>query len=188
MSRPTRLCRAAAVAIAVALWVVAPTTPAAAHVSLVDACPFGGDVVAELDAIELTFGGPLIADSDPAPEITLVGDLGRTDIELGPVELVGDTGLSAEVPGALEPGLYIVRYRVVSADGDNNTGGFEFTLDPQADDAVVCDDLDAAAGSEASSGGGGGTAALALLAVGGVAVVAVVVLLRPRRGGERAEL
>ena len=173
---------------AVAVFVVAATTSAAAHVSLVNSCPFGGDVVAEVEAIELTFGGPLIADSDPAPEITLVGDLGRTDIELGPLEFVGDTGLRAEVPGAVEPGLYIVRYRVISADGDNNTGGFEFTLDPQADDAVVCGDLDAAAGGEASPDGGGGTAAFALLALGGGAIVAVVVLLRPRRGTERTEL
>lgn len=169
------------------LWVVCAVVPAAAHVALVDACPFGGDVVAEVDAIELTFGGPLIADSDPPPEISVVGDLGRTDIAVGPVEFVSGTEIRAELPGALEPGLYIVRYRVVSADGDNNTGGFEFTLDPQAGEAVVCGDGDASAGRDANSDSGVGTAAWVLLAVGAVAVVAVGVLLRSGRGAERTE-
>lgn len=151
-----------------------PTGAVSAHSSLVSSCPGRGDVVNQLDRIELTFGGAIVEDDATLVALAAVG--GTADVEIGPVTFVDDRTLEATVPAGLEPGRYIVRYMVTSIDGDLNDGGFEFTFDPEADqDAPGCEDD--------REGDGGGSGGWLLLGVGAAAMLGLVFLLRPRRSG-----
>jgi methionine-rich copper-binding protein CopC len=129
-------------------------------VTLVEATPDQGERVASLDEIVLRFGDPIINDGESTVLALQTPD--GTDITIGPPEHVDAFTLRATVPHTPEPGSYVLRYQVLSYDGDLNDGGHLFDLDP-----------DAAANANAP---------VVLLAIGGAAVVAMVVLLRPRRG------
>ena len=126
-------------------------TPAAgAHSTLIRACPGPGDVLNEVPELELEFSTPLVDD-----------DIARVDILESATERVLDVGppvfsedllfVTVAVEEELQPGRHIVRYRVTSADGDENDGGFEFTYDPEASpDSRTCELID-------DGGGGGGS-------------------------------
>ncbi len=144
-----------------------------AHSTLIDSCPFGGDVVNEIETIELTFGSPIVEDSDPAPFIELAGELdgqpGRNPMDIGPIVFDSPTELSVEILEPLDPGLYIVKYDLIAADGDDSDGGFDFTVDPDADVDSQC------------LGSSSGSSSWIVLAVAAVGLVGVAWLLRPRR-------
>lgn len=145
---------------------------AGAHSTLIGGCPGPGDIVNELTTIELLFGSEIV--DDGLAKLELTGDNGRVDLDVGPTTFADELTLTADVLADLDPGRYIVRYMVTSIDGDLNDGGFEFTLDPDADQD--------AAGCAETADGGSGVGGLVLLGVGVVAVVALGLLLRtPRR-------
>ncbi|MGI9621696.1 MAG: copper resistance CopC family protein [Acidimicrobiales bacterium] len=146
--------------------------PAGAHSTLVSACPGPGDVLNEVTTLELEFASPLI--DDEVARLDLLADGGQTEVRVGPVVFSEDLlTISTEVLEDLEPGQHIVRYLVTSADGDENDGGFEFTLDPDASpNSDTCADLD---------DGGGGAGGWIILVVGVVGVGALVFFLRPKR-------
>jgi methionine-rich copper-binding protein CopC len=139
--------------------VVAGATAVSAHSTLVEATPDQGERVASLDEIVLRFGDPII--DDGASTMLALQTPDGTDITIGPPEHVDAFTLRATVPHTPEPGSYVLRYQVLSYDGDLNDGGHLFDFDP-----------DAAANANAP---------IVLLSIGGAAVIATVALLRPRR-------
>lgn len=149
---------------------------AGAHSTLIEACPSGGDVINEVTSLELTFSSPLFETEEQPATLELVVSGTDDALEIGPAEFVTDRILRATVPDDLAPGLYVVRYQVLSIDNDLNDGGFQFTLDPTASSPDEC----GAADSGGSSSGGW------ILLGGGVVALAVVgFLLRPRRSTNR---
>lgn len=159
----------------VALCVALAAAPAHAHTSLSASCPGANEVVSELEAIELTFASPIVSTPEQPPTIALATGDGRTDLDLGPTGQVEVNKLRADVRAApAEPGLYIVRYQVLSFDGDLNDGGFQFTFDPDASDATNCRP------ATTDDGGGSGAGGWILLGGGAVALLVVAYLLRPR--------
>lgn len=159
---------AIAIVASFAMWVVA--APAGAHTQPVGGCPTGGDIVNELDEVEITFAAPLL--DDGSARIELLGDNGQRPVSMGDVVFSEDpVTISAAVLGEVPPGFYIVRVTATTADGDLNGAdtGFQFQFDPDATpDSDTC---------ELSSGGGAG--GWVLLGVGVVAVGALLFFLRP---------
>jgi hypothetical protein len=151
-----------------AVWAVA--APAGAHTQPVGGCPTGGDIVNELDEVEITFAAPLL--DDGSARIDLLGDNGERAVSMGDVVFAEDPAtISAAVLGEVAPGFYIVRVTATTADGDLNGAdtGFQFQFDPEATpDSDTC---------ELSTGGGAG--GWVLLGMGGVAVGALLFFLRP---------
>ncbi len=155
---------------------LAAAPPAGAHSTLIRACPGPGDVLNEVEILELEFTTPLIDD-----------DIGRVDLLESSTERLVAVGppvfsedllfVTVTVDEELNPGPHIVRYRVTSADGDENDGGFEFSYDPDAEpDSDTCEII------EQSNRAGG----LVLLGVGVVAVGALLFFLRPRKASPAA--
>lgn len=149
--------------------------PVGAHTTLIEACPDRGEVVSEIDRIEMVFGSPLIATPEQPPLISLSSGDGETSIEIGPTQKLGDFTLIADLPADLAPGRYIARYLVLSIDGDLNDGGYQFIFDPDAATATNC-------GLEIDDGSTSG--GFILLGVGGVAVLGLAFFLWPRGRGD----
>ena len=167
--RPLRFLVALAAAILVAT-LVAPSG-AGAHSTLIRACPGPGDVLNEVSQLVLDFRSPLI--DDEIANVDLLRSADEFEPRVGPPVFSEDLlTVTVDVPDELEPGRYILRYRVTSADGDENDGGFEFTIDPDADpESDTCEIIE-------DSGGAGG---FVLLGAGVVAVGALFWFLRPRK-------
>ena len=145
--------------------VIAGATAASAHSTLTEATPGQGERVASLDEIVLRFGDPIV--EDPSVTVLALQTPDGTDVAIGPPEHVDPFTIRATVPHTPEPGSYVVRYQILSYDGDLNDGGHLFDFDP-----------DAAANPDAP---------VVLLSVGGVAVLAMVALLRSRPGTDSSE-
>lgn len=160
-----------AAAIALAGLAAVTAAPSGAHSTLVGSCPGQEEVVSELTEIRLTFGSPLEAPAERPPTVALA-TLDGTDFDIGATELVDAVVLRAAVPEPPPPGQYVVRYEVLSVDGDLNDGGFLFTYDPDAGDATNCRDD--------SEGSGAGGWILLGGGVVGVAVLAAILFVRPR--------
>ncbi|MEM7285112.1 MAG: copper resistance protein CopC [Actinomycetota bacterium] len=165
------------VLVATTLAVAALTVPSAgAHSTLIRGCPGPGDVLNEVDRLVLDFRSPLIDDEIAKVDILRSSD--EFEPRVGPPVFSEDLlTVAVDVIDDLEPGAYVLRYRVTSADGDENDGGFEFTIDPDADpDSETCEII------EENSGAGG----FILLGVGVVAIGALFWFLRPRKTAESA--
>lgn len=150
------------------------TGTATAHSTLIASCPGAGEVVSELTDIDLTFGSPLDATEEQPPMISLSTADGVTDLDIGPTAQTDVAKLSASVPTPpSERGVYIVKYQVLSFDGDLNDGGYQFTFDPDASSATNCETGD-------DGDGGSGAGGWILLGGGAAALLVVAYLLRPR--------
>ena len=162
-----------AAVIASTLWV--PSV--GAHSSLIRACPGPGDVLNRVDQLVLDFSTPLI--DDEIARVDLLRSDDETEPAVGPPIFSEDLlNITVDVLDELEPGRHILRYRVTSADGDENDGGFEFTIDPDADeDSDTCELIE----------DGGGAGGFVLLGVGVVAVGALLWFLRPRKKAQPAK-
>lgn len=163
----------AACLVVLVAFAVLPVAPAGAHATLLAPCPAPGDVIPDLQEIELVFRSELIDDGIGDIQLTAVD--GEVPIDLGPTVFSEDLlTMSADVlVDELAPGRYLVFYAVTSADGDLNEFGFEFTIDPDAEiDSGTCE-FD-----------NGGAAGWILLGSGVVAVGALVFFLRPRKSRE----
>jgi methionine-rich copper-binding protein CopC len=160
----------AVVALLVGFVVLASATPGAgAHAELVSSCPGNGEFMSELPTIRFTFDSPLIVSDEEPAAITIERPSGGPIPALGPVELIGVNALVAPVLEPIRDGSYIVKYDVVSADGDANVGEAAFAVEAGGGDATNCVEPDV----EGESGGGVGQMLLVvipLVAVGGALV------------------
>ncbi|HEY8393815.1 MAG TPA: copper resistance protein CopC [Thermaerobacter sp.] len=104
--------------------VVAWARPVAAHASLERSFPADGAVLEEPpDRVELVFSEPVEA---AVSKVTLER-AGGEPVELGELQSEGTT-LRADVAGELEPGEYVLNYRVLSADGHPVEGKVSFQV------------------------------------------------------------
>ncbi|GAA0459397.1 hypothetical protein Aca07nite_58880 [Actinoplanes capillaceus] len=122
------------VAVAAVLAVLAPGTPAWAHVQLVSADPAkGATLTAAPKAVTLEFSQRLNADFTTI----VVSDAARQRVAATPATVDDNRG-TVTFTAALGNGTYTVAYRVVSADGHTVQGSYPFTLaDPGLPAAVV---------------------------------------------------
>ncbi len=122
---------------------------------------------------------------DGANELTVL-DRDGNEVAVGPavLDLQGRRILSAQVPEALGPGVYTVRWRTLSAeDNEEDEGTFEFTIDPDASPRAGDTGSGASSPAVVTDGGGvpDGVLALATILVGGLAVAGFAwFTLRPR--------
>lgn len=159
--------------VAASVWVPA----AAAHSTLIRACPGSGDVLNDVDVLELEFRTPLIDDGEGNVDLLRSSD--EYEPAVGPVVFTDDLLIvTVDVLEDLEPGRYVLRYQLTSGDGDDNDGGHGFTIDPDADpESDTCEIIE-------DSGGAGG---FVLLGAGVVAVGGLFWFLRPRKGAAASE-
>ena len=120
--RPTRLASGAALAL------VAAMTPAAAlgHAGLESSSPAAGDTLATApSAVTLVFDGEL------GPDGTGFTVAGPDGVVVGEGELDLTVAERNQVSGGVEitqPGIYLVAWTVVAADGHEEEGDFVFTF------------------------------------------------------------
>ncbi len=151
--------------ILVAVIIVLAATPAGAHSDLSTSCPARGDVLNEVSSIELSFESEVVPSS--AASINIAGNDGLDDLEVGPVHFIDALTVEATVLEPVPEGVYIVRYRIASIDGDEQDGGFEFRVDPDGSaQSAYCEGV-------ANSSAGG----ISPVVVIGVSVAAALVLL-----------
>lgn len=121
---PARFARRFAVGSAVAGLLVLCGTPAYAHDVLVASQPGNGaEVSTGPGEVTLRFDKPVQFGFD---EVDVIGP-GNTYWAAGPTTVSGDT-VTAPVRPLGPPGVYTIRYRIVSADGHPVSGQSSFTL------------------------------------------------------------
>ena len=102
---------------------LAPASPATAHASLVKTDPAEGQVLAESPRVaRLTFDEAVSA---TAGGVQMYDARGKTVESKASAR---DTVLSVDVPDTLDAGTYVVRWRVVSADGHPVAGALTFSV------------------------------------------------------------
>lgn len=161
-----RVRRTATMIVLVALLALVWTAgPAAAHTDLDSTTPSNGGTVDSLDAVTLRFASPVLADFGSV----LLTTEGDQPVPLSEPTVVDETmtaTLAGPPPG---PGLYIVTYRAVAADGHPITGSFAFTLEQAGATAAPARPTDTTTTSSEDAAAVGGTRAgvviLAALAV-----------------------
>jgi hypothetical protein len=101
-------------------------SPARAHAELESSDPPDGATMATAPAaISFTFGEQILSEGNA---VTLTDVAGGTRLEVGPVEVDGDT-VSVTWPQSSPAGEFRAAYRVVSADGHPIAGTISFTVD-----------------------------------------------------------
>ncbi len=116
-------------------------TPASAHTSLVSSLPESGAVLNEVPAeVRLKFNEDLLLiDTKNPNRIEVINGVGRV---VSGITMVNGPEIYASLDLSFEPsGEYIVRYRVVSADGHPVEGEYQFTVaSPEVISAPVVDE------------------------------------------------
>lgn len=112
------------------------TTAASAHTDLLQGSPGPGQQVGgTVDFVDLVFVDP-VADA----VITIEGPDGA---EIDGTTAVADGQIIRyEMPPLTEVGRYVLRYSMISADGDFTTSGFFFVYDPSAIEPIRLGDAD----------------------------------------------
>ncbi len=165
---PVRSIRAVVALLAGCVMLVTLAPNAGAHADLVSSCPGNGEFISELPTIRFTFDSPLIVTEDDPAFITIERPSGGPVPELGPVQLIGVNALVAEVLEPIRDGSYIVKFEVISADGDTNVGEAAFATEAGAPEATNCRQ------PVEEDEGGGGVGQILLVAVPLVAVGAAL--------------
>lgn len=116
--------------LAVLLWTLLlfiDPEPARGHAIVIESSPRSGEVVSRLpSAIVLRFNSRI----ESALSRVAVTGPGADSVPLTPAtQAAGPDGLLVPLP-SLEPGVYLVRWRVLSADGHVTQGVLRFTLAP----------------------------------------------------------
>jgi methionine-rich copper-binding protein CopC len=109
----------------VSLFIVAP---ASAHTSLVSSIPSSGAVLNEVPAeVRIKFNEELLLVDDKNPNrIEVINDVGQV---VGGMSVVEGPEIFTALDLSFEPsGEYLVKYRVVSADGHPIEGEYQFTV------------------------------------------------------------
>lgn len=109
--------------------------PASAHASLLFTSPAAGTAIASSPtAIVLVFDEHIAV---PAGAVTVTKSTSRSPIGLRqPTLSQGGTTLTAALNSTLGPGTYTVAWQVVSADGDNVAGSYQFAVGTVATGAL----------------------------------------------------
>ena len=122
-----RLIRVVSVALCVAVLLLAQSEPVLGHAIVMESSPKSGEVVSQIPSgIALRFNSRI---EKALSRVTIIG-AGRDPLLLP--QVTSDTGpdrLVVPLP-SLEPGAYLVRWRVLSADGHVTQGVFRFTVAP----------------------------------------------------------
>jgi copper resistance protein C len=101
-------------------------SPAGAHAELESSDPKDGATLSSAPAaISFVFGEEILPEGNA---VTLTDVAADTRLEVGPVEVAGDT-VSVAWPSASPAGEYRAAYRVVSADGHPIAGTITFTVE-----------------------------------------------------------
>jgi hypothetical protein len=129
------------------LAVLVGMSPAWAHAELESSDPQDGEILASAPAlISFTFGEQILSEGNA---VTLTDVAADTRLEVGPVEVDGDT-VSVAWPQSSPAGEFRAAYRVVSADGHPIAGTVTFTVE-QAVGAVEASPVPASASPTASA-------------------------------------
>jgi hypothetical protein len=129
------------------LVVLVGVAPAGAHAELTSSDPQDGESLAAAPAlISFTFGEQILSEGNA---VTLTDVAADTRLEVGPVEVEGDT-VSVAWPQSSPAGEFRAAYRVVSADGHPIAGTITFTVE-QAVGAVEATPAAASASPIASA-------------------------------------
>ena len=101
-------------------------SPAGAHAELESSDPKDGETLSSAPAaISFVFGEEILPEGNA---VTLTDVAADTRLEVGPVEVEGDT-VSVAWPSASPAGEFRAAYRVVSADGHPIDGTITFTVE-----------------------------------------------------------
>lgn len=112
-------------AVLLSLGVVASAQPAGGHGVLLESVPRARETIAVVKRLDLRFNSRI----EPAfSGLRLIGPSGE-EMQLDAVvsETAGPNWLTASLP-PLEPGLYTVRWRVLTVDGHLSGGSFSFRV------------------------------------------------------------
>lgn len=189
--------KAALAALACALLLIFPASPALAHDALKRSSPAKDAEVSSLKEIELEFT------ASPKFPFVVLHDAAGKQVTVGEPRLDGPKVLT-DVPQPLAPGSYVVAWRVVSSDGHPVEGEIPFSVKGSSTSAptgAAAAGSTAPAGTSAATTGQEGSAAAGQSSApagvpgwiwGGLAVLVVLgvfVLLRTtRRGRDREEV
>ena len=184
--------------------ILATSAPAAAHDDIVSAYPEAGSTVGVIpEEITLTFSGEIFTDTS-AVVIEVLAPDGR-NVAAGPALIDGTTVVQPLIPDQ-GPGLFTVRWRVVSSDGHPISDEYTYTVEaftvptstPTPGETVAeqtpepsptSTDAASTGGHGEPSGGGAMLPVLAILSgviVLGSAVLIVLMVGRERRHRDRA--
>jgi methionine-rich copper-binding protein CopC len=167
---------------AVAVAVLVPAAPVAAHTELTATGPAdGATVTTPIEDVTLTFSGPVRADGST---VTVTGPDGVAS--QGQLTVLDTTVHQPVTP--LRSGPYRVDWSVVAGDGHAITGSFGFTLalPPELEEPSPSPIPSPSTTGQATDGGRDSSAGPWLVTVGtGVLIIALVLLLR-RRGRSAA--
>lgn len=175
-----------AATLAVVLGALAPAlapAPAAAHDYLIDASPAEGEVLGEApDEARLVYSGQIL---DIGTELALV-TAGGEFVEL-PAPFTLSNGTVTQPLPPLDPGEYVLNWRVVSEDGHPIAGSIPFGI-ADASGVVPASTAVPAAEDEPAEIGDAGLPPAVTIAVVAIAALAaaggaVLMLLRLKRGG-----
>ncbi len=167
--------RAFAATLAVA-FVLAGATSAAAHTSLVSSSPAPGANVESPATVSLTFDDTLLQLGDDV----VVNDAQGVNRVAGDPYFPRPDTIQADIDGTLEPGDYVVAWRIVAEDGHPIQGTIPFTVVGDASSVSTAAPAPTAAAATATSGGVPWMLVVGVL--GAFAVVGVIVFVaRPRR-------
>ncbi|MDP3892633.1 copper resistance protein CopC [Nocardioides sp.] len=157
-------------ALLLALAVVGPAGPAAAHASLVGTDPAEGAVLAASPGtITLTFDEPVRVADESAMLVDATGGTLSSPVSGGGTEVLVD------VPDDLADGSYLLSWRVVSADGHPIAGSLTFSVGAATEMARAAPEPDTSVGV-AALGIVQGLAYVALLLAGGLVLAAALLL------------
>jgi copper resistance protein C len=121
----TQMIRGSIVGLLAVLALLVGVPPAGAHAELESSDPDDGATLASAPAaITFTFGEQILGEGNA---VTLTDVAAGTRLEVGPVEVEGDT-VSVTWPESSPAGEFRAAYRVVSADGHPIDGTITFTV------------------------------------------------------------
>ena len=122
----SHMIRASIVGLLAVVAIVVGVSPAGAHAELESSDPQDGTTLASAPAsISFTFGEQILSEGNA---VTLTDVAADTRLEVGPVEVDGDT-VSVAWPESSPAGEFRAAYRVVSADGHPIAGTISFTVE-----------------------------------------------------------
>jgi hypothetical protein len=122
----SRMIRGWIVGMLAAFALLVGVSPAGAHAELESSDPRDGSVLTSAPAaISFTFGEQILSEGNA---VTLTDVAAGTRLEVGPVEVDGDT-VSVAWPQSSAAGEFRAAYRVVSADGHPIDGTISFTVE-----------------------------------------------------------
>ncbi len=153
------------VAFLVALALLAGAAPASAHASLLSTDPTEGEVLEQApDVVTFTFDEAVDLTSDSVQVFDAQGE---------PVESSASTRdavVTADLPGGLGDGTYVIAWRVVSADGHPISGSLTFSVGAPSETVVPPPVDETAASAKGDLGIANAAQYVGLLVAGGLVV------------------